>query len=235
MSGTTVSVQVKVIRVRLGKCGVFCAPFSVLRHAKILRHIPKGARIQTAAGPAEILEQCARESLDVTPWRKYFLFAATVLAVPHPSHHQSQKKISLTTAVRHQLAAYVSGSFQLPPLSEDLNIGTVGEVSGGQRMRRRVEAAGGAVRILSSDSSLAPLDMESLSALHSKHPPAPHHLNLPPAPDSTVELLTLTPEVIEKTIRSFNPGSATGPDKLSTLKSSSLARQEWPAPAFCQH
>ena len=139
MSGTTVNVQVKVIRVRPGKCGVFGAPFSVLRHAKILRHIPKGARIQTATALAEILEQCARESLDITPWRKYFLFAATVLAVPHPSHHQGQKKTSLTTAVRHQLAAYVTGAFQLPPLTEDLIIGTVGGVSGGQKMRRRVK------------------------------------------------------------------------------------------------
>ena len=201
---------------------MWCLQCSIqrLRHAKILRHIPKGARIQTAAALAEILEQCARESLDITPWRKYFLFAATVLAVPHPSHHQGQKKTSLTTAVRHQLAAYVTGAFQLPPLTEDLIIGTVGGVSGGQRMRRRVETkladgdVSGAVRILSSDSSLAPLDTESLNALHSKHPPAPHDLNLPPAPDSTVEPLTVTPEIIEKTIRSFNPGSAAGPDKL---------------------
>ena len=147
---------------------MWCLPCSIqrLRHAKILRHIPKGARIQTAIALAEILEQCARESLDITSWRKYFLFAATVLAVPHPSHHQGQKKTSLTTAVRHQLAAYVTGAFQLPPLTEDLIIGTVGGVSGGQRMRRRVETkladgdVSGAVRILSSDSSLAPLDTD---------------------------------------------------------------------------
>ena len=69
----------------------------------------------------------------------------------------------------------------------------------------------GAVRWLSSDASLAPCNLETHSALCNKHPPSPSDLNLPPAPEGTLEPLTLSREVIEK---AFNPSSAAGPDRL---------------------
>ena len=56
---------------------------------------------------------------------------------------------------------------------------------------------------------MAPFNAVTAAALHEKHPMPPDDLQLPPAPDLSA------PATIEKSIRSFNPGSAAVPDKLS--------------------
>lgn len=66
-----------------------------------------------------------------------------------------------------------------------------------------------------SENTVAPFDNETLEALHDRHPPSPTDLSMPPPPDMSVESLTVTAATIEKCIRSFKPGSAAGPDKLS--------------------
>ena len=73
----------------------------------------------------------------------------------------------------------------------------------------------GAVRLLSSRASLAPYNDESVDALQQRHPSPHENLQLPPSPDVSTPGLEVCAAVIEKSIRSFNPGSAAGPDRLS--------------------
>ena len=73
----------------------------------------------------------------------------------------------------------------------------------------------GAVRVLCSDNTVAPFDNEALEALCNRHPPSPTDLCMPSPPDMSIEPLQVTTATIEKCIRSFKPGSAAGPDKLS--------------------
>ena len=73
----------------------------------------------------------------------------------------------------------------------------------------------GAVRLLSSRASLTPYNDESVDALQQRHPSPPENLQLPPSSDFSTPGLEVCAAVIEKSIRSFNPGSAVGPDRLS--------------------
>lgn len=72
-----------------------------------------------------------------------------------------------------------------------------------------------AVRILSSDIALSPVDSETLPALQEKHPPPPRDFLLPPPPSASPEPLQLSSEIIGKSVHSFKFGSSAGPDKLS--------------------
>ena len=62
---------------------------------------------------------------------------------------------------------------------------------------------------------MAPFSEETADALREKHPPPPIDLQLPPSPDTSYHPLEVSTVSIEKAIRSFNSGSALGPDKLA--------------------
>ena len=73
----------------------------------------------------------------------------------------------------------------------------------------------GAIRLASSDETLADASDETYSALHMKHPPSHPDSNIPPSPSVCVldEWEVSCVEVL-RAIRSFPCGSAGGPDKL---------------------
>ena len=220
-----------------------------------LRHIPKGARIETATALAQTLERCVSvsgspgdtdctASVYLPAWRKLVTFSSRVLAAPPsfedlpamdrvegggPVVTRNLKKNSLTTIVKKQVASFcadvrvpdtpqrfIAGSSRAPTQS-NLIPGTLDM----KNLKRRIEVkisdgdVSGAVRILSSDLSMAPHTPETLSALNSRHPPAPPALSLPPSPNTSSEpTMVITPEEIIKAIRSFGPSSAAGPDHL---------------------
>ena len=206
------------------------------RRVRTLRHIPKGARVQAASTLANIVEAWVSEQSSFVPWRKLFLFASTALAVPNPPASQ---KVSLTTSVKNQLQSFVVQ----PIIMENIHAvtGSAPVINDNLKLKKCVEtkiADGditGAVRILSSDTTLAPFNEEVAEALRSKHPPAPCDLQLPAAPDDSTEPLR---ENVKRSIRSFNPGSAAGPDKLSpTLEGINFTtdrRTRYPA-SDCSH
>ena len=204
------------------------------RRVRTLRHIPKGARVQAASTLANIVEACVSERSSFVPWRKLFLFASTALAVPNPP--ASQKEVSLTTSVKNQLQSFVVQ----PIIMENIHAvtGSASVINDNLKLKKCIEtkiADGditGAVRILSSDTALAPFNEEVAEALRSKHPPAPCDLQLPAAPDDSTEPLRVTPENVKRSIRSFNPGSAAGPDKLSPQHLKELISQQTGEPGI---
>ena len=150
-------------------------------------------------------------------------FGCTALAIPHTSGNDPTRP-SLTTIVKRQVATVSSSSTDFFPLlynlcsppsstptsSSDLN----------STLRRRVEAklsdgdVTGAVRLASSNDTLAPFDDETLTGLQSKHPSAPSDLELPDPPEDTSEVLSVSCEVVARAIHSFKAGSAGGLDRL---------------------
>ena len=74
-----------------------------------------------------------------------------------------------------------------------------------------------AVRVfkLCSDTTLAPVNADTLEALNQRHPPPPPDLQMPPPPVNSSEPISVSTTTIEESIRAFKPGSASGPDKLS--------------------
>ena len=205
-----------------------------VRHVRTLRHIPKGARVQAASILANIVEACVGERSSFVPWHKLFLFASTALAVPNPP--ASQKKVSLTTSVKNQLQSFVVQPINMESIHAVTESAPVINVN--LKLKKCIEtkiADGditGAVRILSSNTTLAPFNEEVAEALQSKHPPTPCDLQLPAAPDDSTEPLRVTSENVKRSIRSFKPGSAAGPDKLSPQHLKELISQQTGEPGI---
>ena len=82
------------------------------KQGKVLRHIPKGARIQTAQALAEAIQNCVSQPSNIASWQKLFSFSSTALRVPQaaPISKKHNKKISLTTAVKQQVEAFSEGA-----------------------------------------------------------------------------------------------------------------------------
>ena len=72
----------------------------------------------------------------------------------------------------------------------------------------------GAVRIASSDDSIALPTVDILDKLREKHPPRHPQTIVPPAPTNDDICARLTPQIVARAIRSFPNGSAGGPDRL---------------------
>ena len=74
----------------------------------------------------------------------------------------------------------------------------------------------GAVRILSSESSVMPFDNTTFTKLKEKHPDQPIDLDLPTPPTEIEEQLcvSVSREEIRKCIMRFNPGSGAGHDSI---------------------
>ncbi len=84
-----------------------------------------------------------------------------------------------------------------------------------RRVSRKIDAGDlrGAIRLASSNETLADYDDSTFSALQSKHPPIHPDSTIPSSvtPRATFDILA---SVISRTIRSFPNGSAGGLDKL---------------------
>ena len=206
------------------------------KQIRVLRYIPKGARIQTALGLSRVVQGCVQQPTSILSWRKLFSFASTALRVPRvvTISKKSKIKISLTTAVKHQVEAFTEGLCPPYPTPEAARSQSTNQpkkrsestnqpknLSEGHKLRKLVElkiADGdvtGAIRLLSSKTTVAPFNAATAAALHEKHPIPPDDLKLPPATDLSAPALEVSTATIEKSIRSFKPGSAAGPDKLS--------------------
>lgn len=137
---------------------------------------------------------------------------------PHQSLTGKRKKCSFTTAIKHQVHLFTTESLSALPAGPEYNDTSISSsTAGDQALKRRVEADGdvsGAVRVLCSDATLAPVNHETLRALQEEHPSAPPDLHMPPSPDSFTQCLQVSMDKVEQAIQSFNPGSAAGPDKL---------------------
>ena len=158
-------------------------------------------------------------------------FNSQLLPQTETISQKTRKKISLTTAVKHQAEEFANGVWPLYPDPTPTNA-LKKPTTDDQKLRKRVEFKitdgdiTGAVRLLSSKAVLAPFNEETVDALHEKHPSSPIDLQLPSSPDTSYHPLNVSTTYIEKAIRSFNSGSAAGPDKLSPQHLKELASKQ---------
>ena len=132
----------------------------------------KGARIQTAQTLTTIINDCISGDAGVLPRWKLLFFGCTALAIPDTSSNDSSGP-SLTTIVKRQVAAVASSSMDFSPLlyNHRSPIRPDPSLSNDLTLHRRVEAkllnddVTGAVRLASSNVTLAPFDDETLSGL----------------------------------------------------------------------
>ncbi|XP_047989335.1 uncharacterized protein LOC125228717 [Leguminivora glycinivorella] len=166
----------------------------------VLKHIPKGARCLVAGKLCEVIDRCIRSNA-VEDWFTLLTFSFSVLRVPEKGTK------SLTSKVKENVdctALFFPENTSRKSRSLVQNIES--KVHDGDLR--------GAVRLLLSDSSLAPTNEETVTSLREKHPAPSRPLVVPPAPEVPVDPITVTVPEVKEAIAGFYNGSAAGLDGL---------------------
>ncbi|CAG9109033.1 unnamed protein product [Plutella xylostella] len=176
---------------------------SMRRNIRVLKHIPKGARCMAAGKLSHLIDLCV-ESNGRQEWYDLLTFPYSALRVP-----SSVDQRSLTAKVKDN----VNGSAE-PIVDDSFLTHRQGSIY------RAIEAKvydgdlRGAVRLLTSDSSLAPRTPETITALKEKHPTPSRPLSFPPEPNISSPFLSVTVSDVADAVDSFYSGSAAGLDGL---------------------
>lgn len=172
------------------------------RNIRVLKRIPRGARMIAANKLAKCIEDCLAQPLVNEHWEKLITFTYAALRVP-----EKTKNVSLTTLVKRNID------------NIKLVIPAPSKVRKSISLSKRIEykiADGdvkGAVKLLSSNDTLAPQNEATLASLQAKHPPATNNV-LPPPPDKNSEALVVTEQEVVVMIGNFPNGAAAGIDGL---------------------
>ena len=187
------------------------SPRSSGKSIKTIKRLPKPSRECAARKFAAILGAVVDKN-DHTSWLRLLRFSARCLR--HPERGGGRQ--SLASAVNRQLREEVdppptvsSSPAMKRPCSDDLDAQLAARVSA----KLGEGDFKGAVRLASSEDTLAPLNEATLEALKGKHPP-PHPDSTIPSADQDPQHLTISEEDVAQAIRSFPKSSAGGPDGL---------------------
>ncbi|XP_073948774.1 LOW QUALITY PROTEIN: uncharacterized protein [Choristoneura fumiferana] len=170
----------------------------------VLKRIPRGARVSVAKSLSHTIKTVLSDN-SICNWELLLTFTFKVL---HINSDENSK--SLTKVVKDNCCSDIS--FQ-PSFQTSRNTNSC--------LFKRVESKisdgdiKGAARLLFSDDAVAPYNSDTLTALHSKHPPPPTNLCLPDPPLPSDPNLIATTQDILGAVMSFPNGSAGGLDGLT--------------------
>lgn len=174
-------------------------------NTKLIRRIPRAARLQAAIKYTSIVNQVVREASNPDAWEKLALF--TFHAFKLPINSESPKK-SASSVIKSNLQ-----SSDLPTIKQNqkwkeksLKLIVEAKISEGD--------ISGALRTLTSEDTLAPQNKETLDILLEKHPPIPSNFCFNVPSPSNLDTFSPSPADVEKAIFSFPAGSAGGLDGL---------------------
>ncbi|XP_063530411.1 uncharacterized protein LOC134750921 [Cydia strobilella] len=170
----------------------------------VVKRVPRGARITVANHLSGLIIKCV-ENNQIDDWHNLFLFSFKTL------HAKKDKTISLTQKIKNNCVSNTIPHISRPSgcASSTFNRTKLIEskISDGDLK--------GAARLLFTNDVLSPDTPDTLSALRSKHPPAPSvpHLFAPPTSDRAC--LQIEDKDVIDAIFSFKNGSAAGLDGIS--------------------
>ena len=189
--------------------------FRSFKGGSVLDRVPKGSRSRAASALCVIIKSVVESNL-TQDWRKLFRFISFCLKKPKRG---GKRQSSLATTINRQIDAFMAD-----PLSDFDHIITktrtkiktqnfLAKLVGKKLACNDVK---GAIRILSSDSTILPFDEDTLSLLSLKHPLPHSETNMPPPPDSDEKATAfqLSEQQVFNAIQSFPGGSAGGRDLL---------------------
>ena len=166
--------------------------------------------MQAAIALEHILEECVNQNTKLS-WRNLLLFAYTSFRAPEKSE---RKKTSLAAIVKENL---LSERQQSPPIDRQTY---PRQRDPEHQLRNAVEGKiiegniAGAVRLLTSEDSVAPVNDETLEILRLKHPPSIEHASFPEKILLPPVIPVVTEDEVRIAIMSFPNGSAGGIDGL---------------------
>ena len=190
--------------------------FRSFQRGSVLDRVPKGARHSAASALNSTIKNVCETDLE-SDWRKLFRFSSLCFKKPKRG---GKRQPSLATIIKRQIDDFLAEP--LRPL-EGVRPNTSRKRSSDKDTYARLVAKKlanndikGAIRILSSEDSNLPFDLDTLSSLKLKHPP-PHsdsEMPGPPDPSEISTVLQLSESQVLKAIQSFPGGSAGGSDLL---------------------
>ena len=188
---------------------------AIIPKSRVLRHIPKSATQQCRSKLTSTLEKLVRNNT-VESWNRLFLFAPVCLRQPRRSKHA----VSLSSQVKQQLQVDLANTTAIAPAARcrrQARRSPNPEPVLARRVAAKIEDGDfrGAVRLATSDNTLADFSDDTYTALCAKHPSTHPDSQIPPSPigGESVECEVSRMDVI-RAIRSFPCGSAGCPDKL---------------------
>ena len=199
----------------------------ILQPMKIVPHIPKGARQVAAFELTKRINAINANPSVLDNWRKLFTFSRECLAI--------SKKNKINNLTEHIKQLIVSSTGSLIPEKAQWCSEKRSKSDSKHTLAKQIERkindgdVKGAVRLASSNDSLASNDVETLQSLREKHP-----LSTSISTGSLNDLfLDVPPQMIVsnintiQAIRSFSPGSSGGlsglrPQHLKELTSSHI-------------
>lgn len=176
---------------------------------RLLKRIPKGARVLAANKLSTIVNECISKNFE-SSWENLMLFSFKSLYIPDKSTSSS-----LVASVKNNIS-----KFTLPPI-KNLNQRKKKTLNNEDELIAKIEAKvadfdiRGAVRLLTSEDSVAISNENTLKELQDKHPSPSREINLPERPTKENEFYTVNEKEVKKAINSFKNGSASGLDGLS--------------------
>lgn len=177
-----------------------------------LRRVPRGARLPVAQALLRTIQEVTTTNHDDN-WGKLFTFPYAVIAVPSKSDHVK----NLTTWVKSRVVMWESDHTTAvpPPRTPHPPSNKPQKQS---QIAKKVEAKlsdgdiSGAIRLLSSDDTIATPNEATISSLQEKHPYHPEPANFPEPPEQLDPPSEVSSEELSSALSSFPPGSAGGLD-----------------------
>jgi hypothetical protein len=180
----------------------------------IARRIPKGARIVAADALAVTIDAVTKEN-SFSNWQRLLLFSANCFQMPLS---EPARKGSLTSLIKNNIMAFLEKrDIASPAICPKKRRPSNTDYGLGKRVQSKISEGdiSGAVRLISSNDTIAPNCTATLEALKSKHPDSFGNEVFPScdAVGSSAPLQS-TPELVRSAIVSFPAGSAGGMDLL---------------------
>lgn len=174
------------------------------RNIRVLKRVPRGARILAARKLTQCIEECLAETQLDLKWKKLLTFSYATLRVPDKIKNKSLASMVKSNLERAELI------FPKPKNKKN-------PISISKRVEYKIAEGNvkGAVKILSSSETLAPQTLETFERLQEKHPPPSRELHFPDPPDKDTQPLQVTEKEVYMSLKSFPNGSAAGIDGIS--------------------
>jgi Reverse transcriptase (RNA-dependent DNA polymerase) len=191
---------------------------------RLLKRIPKASRSLAADKLSTLLERIVADSDDIQRWNDLLRFSHACLAVPGGRggrRHVSSLATKVNKALDMYTSAHQPNMTSLRHSDKKRSRRADAEANIAARVTEKLEDGDvrGAIRLASSDDTMAPHDQHTLGELRLKHPPRCHTLDdnhLPRTQDnhhSCQPLVVQESDVIEA-VKSFPAGSAGGVDGM---------------------
>ena len=178
---------------------------------RILKRLPRGSRECAAWKLTSILDSVLADINDISAWSRLLHFSSKCFQQPRRDGHNKSLATQVNHCIKNERAH--SHPISLPHFSRKKS--PMDNLTTQVSLKLEEGDFRGAVRIASSDESLADFSEETLAALKAKHSPSDASYTLPDTPVDVVDsFIPVSSHEVVRAIRSFPNGSSGGPDGL---------------------